>query len=42
MNAIYRKIYALPISTETLAKTGIVAKEVPEEINQCDRGQRKN
>ena len=39
---VSQKTYALPISAETLAKTGIVAKEVPEEINQCDRGQRKN
>ena len=34
--------YALPISAKTLAKAGIVAKEVPEEINQWDRGQLKN
>ena len=35
-NLLSQQHYALPISTETLAKTGIVAKEVPEEINQCD------
>ena len=39
---LYSMVYALPISAETLAKAGIVAKEVPEEINQCDRGQLKN
>ena len=42
VSAVLLMTYALPISAERLAKTGIVAKEVPEEINQCDRGQRKN
>ncbi len=36
-SSCHQRIYALFISAETLAETGIVAKEVPEEINQCDR-----
>ncbi len=36
------KVYALPISTESLAKTSNVASRVLGEISQCNRGQLKN